>query len=251
MRNLLVLALLSFITVACQGNPVSPTTPPPSAPETPAPAPLPAAPKALLAVGRGDLNPPVGIENFTPMLFDASRSEGDGLTYLLEFGDGASSNEPVATHRPRVPRSGYGSTWSFTARLTVTDRHGRSDSTTHQYFAAPIATVGGAFWHNVLSPTSRRPVGRTLHLRQDGALLSGWYFGPESRYLRVTGMISDERTVRLRTENGAIEFVGVHGWRPHDPAKPDSNRRDLVLRLAIRGGMANGATLDFDYADPY
>src|SRR5687768_3180320 len=126
MRNLLALILLSVLAVGCQGNPV--------APPAQAPPPLPAAPKAVLSVGRGDSTLPFAIVYFTQLLFDASRSEGDGLTYLLEYGDGASSTEPVTTRRPNppggsppVPRT------HLTARLTVTDRHGRTDSITQPY----------------------------------------------------------------------------------------------------------------------
>src|SRR5688572_10190741 len=97
MRNLITSILVALLGAACAGNPVAP--PPPSAPEAPAPPPLPAAPRAVLSVGRGDLTPPVAVVNFTQMVFDGSRSEGDGLTYLLEYGDGASSTEPVTTHR--------------------------------------------------------------------------------------------------------------------------------------------------------
>jgi hypothetical protein len=245
MRYVIASVIVAVLGAACEGNPSAPSAPPPSAPEAPPPPlPLPAAPRAVLSVGRGDVNPPLGIVNFTRVLFDGSRSEGDGLTYLLEFGDGASSTEPVATRSLAAP-SPYGSDWLLTARLTVTDRHGRSDSTTQQYFVATVHTGSGTFWANILSPTSRRPVSRKLVLTQNGTTLSGWYAGPETQFQRVTGMLTDERTIRLRTENGAIEFTGVHGWR-----EEDDNQR-LVLRLSMRGGMADGALLDFDYVDPY
>jgi hypothetical protein len=245
MRHLIASVLVAMLAAACEGNPAAPPAPPPAAPEAPpTPSPLPAAPRAVLSVGRGDVNPPLGIVNFTRMLFDGSRSEGDGLTYLLEFGDGANSIEAVATHSLAAP-SPYGSDWSLTARLTVTDRHGRSDSTTQRYVVATVHTGSGTFWSNILSPASRRPVSRKLVLTQNGTTLSGWYAGPETQFQRVTGTLTDERTIRMRTENRAIEFTGVHDW-----VDDDYDRR-LVLRLSMRGGMAHGALLDFDYVDPY
>ena len=55
MRNL-VAFVVSLLVVACQGNPVAPWTPS-SAPETPALTPLPAAAKAVLFLGRGEVTP--------------------------------------------------------------------------------------------------------------------------------------------------------------------------------------------------
>jgi hypothetical protein len=84
-----------------------------------------------------------------------------------------------------------------------------------------------------------------LILGQDGTTLSGWYAGPESRALRVTGTFTDEGIIRLRTENGAIEFIGAHDWRA------DDDNKDPVRRLSITGGMAHGAVPDFGYVDAY
>ena len=100
MRAVIASGFVALLAAACGGNPVAPMAPPSPTPETPAPLPLPAAPKAVLSVGLGDAKLPVAVVNFTRLLFDGSRSEGDGLTYLLEFGEGASSTEPATTHHP-------------------------------------------------------------------------------------------------------------------------------------------------------
>ena len=63
-----------------------------------------------------------------PIWFDASRSTGVGLKYMIEFGDGQTSSESIIAHIPNVdPRRNNG------GRLTVTDRWGRLDSATAQY----------------------------------------------------------------------------------------------------------------------
>jgi hypothetical protein len=243
MRNLTASILLALLGVACTGNPVAPPVLPPSVPE--APPPLPAAPKAALSVGRGDLTLPVAIVNVTQMLFDGSRSEGDGLTYLLEFGDGASSTEPLATHRPTPGRLPPRPEVLLTAKLTVTDRHGRSDSTTRQYFLASVGTPDqNAWWTN--SPREGS-IPRRLFLTQDGAALSGYYTGPDSNSRRpVAGSLSDDRAIRLKTGDGAIEFIGAVELRPDPPGLPS-----LVLRLSMRSERVNGSVIEFEFADPY
>ena len=130
MRNLIAPVLVALLGAACTGNPVAPRSP--SAPESP-PPPLPAPPRAVLSVGRGDLTPPVAVVNFTQMLFDGSRSEGDGLTYLLEYGDGANSTEPVTTRRANA--------WRVAANAEkVDDRQVNSDGQTwpHRFDNATI-----------------------------------------------------------------------------------------------------------------
>ena len=178
MRNLTTSILVALLGVACTGNPVAP--PPPSAPETPAPPPLPAAPRAVLSVGRGDLTPPFAIVNFTQMLFDGSRSEGDGLTYLVEYGDGASAAEPATTRRVNGSPPAIAPRTSITAKLTVTDRRGRTDSTTQPYFLVSVHTgIGyGTFWGSD-APGCCAYV--NLQLEQDGATLSGNYWGWDNR----------------------------------------------------------------------
>lgn len=246
-RNVVALVLASVLAAACQGNPVAP---PPSAPE--APPPLPAAPKAVLTVGRGDVTPPFAIVNFTQLLFDASRSEGEGLTYLVEYGDGASSTEPVTTHRVNGSASAIAPRDQRTAKLTVTDRHGRTDSTTQSYFLVSVhADAGyGTFWHGDQS----RGVGYlNLSLKQDGATLSGGYWGWDKvRTINgpVTGVLTDDRAIRLKTVDGAIEFIGTVELRPREEAYPGA-WPDVILRLSMKGGPLNGLVTEFEFADPY
>jgi hypothetical protein len=245
MRNLITSILVALLGAACTANPVAP--PPPPAPETPAPPPLPAAPKAVLSVGRGDSTPPFAVVNVTELLFDGSRSEGDGLTYLVEYGDGASSTEPLTTRRVNGSPPAVAPRRSITAKLTVTDRYGRTDSTTQPYFLVSVhADAGyGTFWHGSKGSDPYL----NLSLTQDGATLSGGYSGWDNRRTisgRVTGVLTDDRAIRLKSVDGAIEFIGTVELRPSPPGSPDP-----ILRLSMKGGPLNGSVVEFEYADPY
>jgi hypothetical protein len=176
-------------------------------------------------------------------VFDGSESSGTGLGYVLEFGDGASATEHVTTHVSDLKeRSGR----KQTARLTVTDRFGRSDSVTQDYYVASIATVD--FWYHNL-PQGRQ---HRLFLRQQGDRLTGNYKGPENPEpgaWTLSGGLSGQRAVHLRTDNGHVELVGSMEWLAVDPVNMSQPR--VVLRLRIRGGFSDGRTLDFRWADLY
>ena len=243
------LSLVVFVAAACGGG-AAPVVPPLAAPTAPSPPPLPAAPKAVLFMGRGSVQPQFAV-NFAQMLFDASHSYGEELTYVLEFGDGDSSTEPVVMHRLTYaappPENPY---WRRTARLTVTDRYGRSDSTEQQYL---LVSIGNAFftgWDNRLGEVTRRSNGIRRHLTftQNGTALSGWYEGPTDKRpvppRRVSGALTDDGGIRVRTENGAIEISGEVAWGTGD------NANEIVLRLSIKDEMAAGAVLDFYYDYP-
>jgi hypothetical protein len=233
------LALLA-VTALAAGCAPAPAAP---APSVPAPTVLPAAPQAVLAI-RSDASPALGITGFTPLLFDASGSTGAGLIYFVEYGDGATSSEAVTSHVSGVPsetRRGR----KQTARLTVSDRFGRSDTVTLDYFIASVWSVD--FWYCHTGDN------RSIWIRQDGSSLSGTYRGPENRYpalvLRLTGSLSDQRTVHLRSEDGSIEFHGSVEWRQDLPFSFDQSK--AMLRLTMRGGKADGETLEFRWADLY
>ena len=189
--------------------------------------------------------------NFAQLLFDGSHSSGDGLTYLLEFGDGASSNEPVVTHRienaARPPENEY---WRRKARLTVTDKHGRSDSTEQEYWLVSIANAPFSDWESRIGqyPGHSSGIRRRLRFNQNGTTLSGWYEGPTDRRpvapRPIAGTVSDDGAIRVQTANGAIQISGVVAWGTGD------HENQIVLRFSVKDEMANGAVLDFIYLYP-
>ena len=89
---------------------------------------------------------------------------------------------------------------------------------------------------------------RTLTFTQDGATLSGWYEGPTDRRpvppRRVTGTLTEDGGIRVRTENGAIEISGAVAWGTGDL------ENQIVLRLSVKDEMANGSVLEFYYDYP-
>ncbi len=110
MRGLVAFSLAAVLAAGCgQTAPAAP-----SPPSTPPAAPVPgAAPKAVLSIGLEGTVPTLGVTSHE-LVFDASRSTGDGLTYLVEFGDGASSTQVAPRHASALVTR-------RTARLTVTD----------------------------------------------------------------------------------------------------------------------------------
>lgn len=251
MHKPIVLSLVALLlAVACEPTP-RPETPPPAGPTAPSPPVLPEAPQAVLLLGSGVVGKPTVAVNFAHLLFDGSRSSGDGLTYLWEFGDGASSIEPVVRHRmeyaARPPDNEY---WRRTARLTVTDKHGRSDSTEQEYWLVSIANATFSDWENRVGEYTLHSHGirRRLRFNQNGTTLSGWYEGPTDRKpvapRPIIGTLSDEGVIRARTENGAIEISGVVAWGT------GYHENDIVLRLSVKDEMVNGAVLDFIYLYP-
>jgi hypothetical protein len=65
----------------------------------------------------------------------------------------------------------------------------------------------------------------------------------------VTGSISRDRSVSLRTDDGTIEFTGGLEWR--EPGRENFSQAGVRLRLAIRGGALDGKVVDFSYNDPF
>ena len=114
-------------------------------------------------VGAPDAPPPVAdiqvrfatpngwapIPAVTPVTVDGSGSLGTGLSYFVEFGDGGVATTSPAT-RVVDPKGDtqYSATRSATARLTIVDRFGRSDSRSRDYsfFVMPQGG-GGDSWY--------------------------------------------------------------------------------------------------------
>ena len=79
------------------------------------------APDAVAEVTFGSLGNQMGLVNLTPVTFDGTKSRGEALSYFFELGDGQNGTSSQLT-RP-VRRAGL-----VTARLTVVDKFGQSDS---------------------------------------------------------------------------------------------------------------------------
>ena len=242
MREAVMFGLAALLAAGCGHEPAAPL--PPAAPTPLLAPPVPGAvPKAVLVLGGDDLTPPLAVTNYDTV-FDASRSTGDGLTYLLEFGDGASSTQVAALHASSV-------SMRRTARLTVTDRFGRTDSIARDYFLALVDNSGccGTSWVYSLITTYDKSVVLRLALRQDGAALSGTYRGEDSVFRPVAGMLSRDRAVFLRTADGSIEFIGGVEWR--ERGRENFSQAGVTLRLAVKGGTLDGKVFDFLYNDPF
>ncbi len=211
-------------------------------PASPGPFPSPTssvAPQAVLRISPGP-DAPLGAAGYTPFVFDASASTGDGLTYRIDFGDGQSADTTITTHI-------VGTAGAKTARLTVTDRMGRTAVSEQTYFAAEIQNRSATFWF------ARLDDGRTvqLTLKRAGANLSGLLQIPSDdlRNVPISGRLTGDRDVVLRTFDGAIEMSGSLQWK--DEADINFSEARVRLRMTLRGGPADGATALMLYADPY
>lgn len=227
------LALAIVLTACACTSATAPTGPPPAPP---------AAPRAVLSIGLGGISPALGIVQYSPMLFDGSASTGEGLTYRLEFGDGTESSAARTTHVPVVPQTSE-IFYTLVARLTVTDRHGRSDTVTQTYHLARLQFPVFGFWVNWFQtgPEGYRADFRVLSFKVSGAQLTGEYTGPEGKDRTFTGTLSGERDVQLRLDDGTIEMQGsvvLVG-------------QVAVLRLSFGGGLVDGHVLEFRFDSIY
>jgi PKD domain len=81
---------------------------------------------------------PGPIPGITPVQIDAGASRGTDLSYFLEFGD--RGEVATTSHAARVVESDK---YALTARVTVVDRFGRSDSRSRDYFLFVMPAGGG------------------------------------------------------------------------------------------------------------
>jgi hypothetical protein len=242
MRGTLVIGFAAMLAAACgQSSPAAPSSPP----TTPAPPSVPGAPpKAVLSVGVEGTIPTLTIANHE-LAFDASRSTGDGLTYVLEFGDGASTTQPFSRHASAPPVS------RRTARLTVTDRFGRTDATTQDYFIANVDNSGccATSWYHAFPYRNGTSPTLSLTLYQQGSALTGTYRGLDLVRHAVTGTITRDRAITLRTADGTIELTGGLAWK--QPPREYMTPYDVAIRLTIKGGDLDGQVFDFSWHDPF
>jgi hypothetical protein len=151
---------------------------------------------------------------------------------------GSASTSAVSSHQIDTLKG------TITAKLTVTDRVGQTSSTTASYFVGEIAKYG-YYWNTRISYPGNYVL---LDFTQVGTNLSGWYWGiPDgvrTTQRRLTGTLTDQRTVSIRTEDGTVELGGTVEWRTdRDPLRQD--QFNVTLRLTIQGGLGSGNTYEF------
>jgi len=231
---------LVLMLAGCGGTNTSPTQPSTAPPIDPAAAP----PTARLAIGYDALFTGEATMGMTPITFDGSSSQGARLTYLIEFGDGGSATGPTATHA--IDRKG-----SFTAQLTVTDPFGRVDTAQQVVrvgsFTDHPGIVGYAGWANYLEHNPAmggRAEQRVLEfLTHDGRRFAGRYKHPDccGRYSAFHGTVDGAGGIEFALDDGTIVFSGR---AIHDTPFP-------LMRLGLKGGSADGLTLDFNFSGYY
>lgn len=172
--------------------------------------------------------------------FDASRSTGDGLSYFIEFGDGDYANAAMVHHAPL--KDGYG-----TARAIVVDRFGHVDAVSQQYLAFNLLTnYADMYLNDFMNPVTGRSERRIIRLfRQDGRRLTGAYTHPEGWTSPLTATLSGGNAIQIHLDDGTIDFSGIYYLQERRAKFPN------FFRLSVRGGSADGASLEFNYYDPY
>ena len=232
-RHALGIGLIALTASSCSQAPTAPAITSSVAP--------PAAPTAVLSIGRGS-SPPLVLAG-AHLAFDASASSSGAtpLSYTIEFGDGVSVPEAVASHPVGTPPFGFR---RLTAKLTVTDALGRIATTTQDYFVASLPQPSATFWVN------RDGANRKLVFRQNGVQLSGTY-GDGSRTHSIIGRVNADRTFTFETDDGQSEFDGSIEWRTSSPNAETVTSYSVVLRIVVTRGPQQGKTLDFLHHDPY
>jgi PKD repeat protein len=183
------------------------------------------------------------IAGVTAVHLDAGASVGSGLSYFLEFGDGFVATTPQADHAvdvQSVPESARHSlpgeyAWdgaSATARVTVVDRFGRSDTKSAGYEVFDFGTT--AMYSDANMYWKSDGVGLFLAFKQrSGGQYSGQIaidYDPGQFSLSASGGTS----VHLSAPGLGAEFDGT--------VSIQRNRYSDTMTLVERGGKYNGRT---------
>lgn len=205
-----------------------------------------AAPAARLNVYIDDAGSTGAIRGFTPMRFSAAEPVAQSL-YFIDFGDGEYATGASAVHS--CGRFGV-----LKSRLIVVDPFARMSSNTSIYACLPIFDAGGLgdVWLNSIeNPTAGRLESRKLRFRsQSGPSLVGSYSHPEGYISPVTATLSGQNSIRIALDDGTMVFSGdITIKDAFDEGGSYSYNRHLVLK--VKGGSADGMTLDFKLHSPY
>jgi PKD repeat protein len=176
------------------------------------------------------------VMGLTSIKYDVTRSTGDGMSYVIEYGDGDHTTDPSSFHKSNH----FG---DLVIRLVAADRFGRVKVTTTPLTVVSLRDGGGSRWYNAfLNPVTQQYEGRALEFRtHEGNSVTGSYWHPGGGTSNFHGVLSGDNRINLSLDLGGIEFSGTialpntyYTWRMH---------------LLFRGGSADGATLDFVWDD--
>ena len=156
---------------------------------------------------------------------------------MIEYGDGGHTTEPVSFHKS--DRTG-----DLAARVVAADRSGRVSVTTTPLPVNSLTRWGGCsapscYWITGSFPNPVTGQDETRYLvftAHEGRAVAGTYRHPGGGISAFHGLLSGENEMSLVLDLGGIEFTG---------AILSMER----LRLLLRGGSADGLTLDFFYYD--
>ena len=194
-------------------------------------------PAASLRMRFFSFGAPFAVKQISPVLFDGSNSRGEDLTYYIEFGDGQVVTAQTATHP--LDQQGH-----HTARLTVVDRFGRSNTESTSYWVEALNSGGpdlSYYWLG--SSDACQCVATVGFYTQQGTGVTGTHdvtlrgFGGSSRS-SVAGTVSSAGDVQLAMAGSNITLSG----RMTLPGEGVYSR-DNSLILTFRGGPHDGVTI--------
>ena len=184
----------------------------------------------------------------TEIAFDASGSNGDQLSFVIEYGDGEFTRDPVARHA--AVESG-----ALIARATVTDRAGRFAVATQSF--GPVGCLcaritdyccGYEHWTNsIQNRVAGRIESRNLQIAPpNGLTFTGRYWHPEGWWSSFSGKLDGHGGIEFRLDDGTISFTGsVYFVQVYAIA------RVPFFRLTVSGGSADGMTLEFHWVPEF
>jgi hypothetical protein len=194
----------------------------------------PQAPDAVLRVRFDNFDAPIPIAGLSPVQFDGSTSRGTKLAHFIEFGDGQVSTESRAIHTiNESPRE------ALTARLTVVDGFGRSDSESITYSTFELHWFPGDGWFfaDLVNRFLRFDFTTRNGPTYEGFVLSGY---TSQQWTPFVAVMSGERDVHIVAPKLGLEFRGYIVM-----SSPFAGR----MILTQSGGADDGRTWTLIYDD--
>jgi hypothetical protein len=220
MRSLLALAVL-LAAAACDDAP-RPTSPTPQ-PGDPGAAPVARVEFAVDALGSRD-----AIVALSDVSVDARSSTGSGLTYSIDFGDGATATDALARHV--YPRAG-----TFTITVIVRDSTGRTATASR---LVVVKALTGRWFHAGYVERARRFELRYLTIDgQDGPVIRGSFRGQDQIERPFAGRLTGPRSVQIALDDQTVQLDGVAPGNLYEDGQ--------LWTFQMRGGSVDGERLAF------